>query len=79
MLFMFDNHCSNISLKKSKEKNKKKSLTSIPRSRSPSKEIKNKEKNSSPKWLKKLKKEMLVIFRKKKLLTSEMPRLKVGV
>ena len=68
MLFTSDNHCSNISLKKSKEKNKKNHSPPFQEAvylQKNSKEIKNKEKNSSPKWLKKLKKEMLVTFRKK--------------
>ena len=71
MLFTFNNHCSNISLKKSKEKNKKSHSPPAVHLQKNSKEIKNKEKNSPPKWLKKLKKEMLVTFRKKNHLLSK--------
>ena len=60
MLFTSNNHCSNISLKKSKEKNKKNHsppFQKVVHLQKNSKEIK---KNSPPKWLKKLKKEILV-------------------
>jgi len=86
MLFTSDNHCSNISLKKSKEKKWKK----IKKSHSPpfqeavhlqknSKEIKNKEKKLTSEMVKKAKKRNVSNISQKKLLTSEMPRLKVGV
>ncbi len=74
MLFTSDNHCSNISLKKSKEKIKKSHSPPFQEAvylQKNSKEIKNKEKKLTSEMVKKLKKEMLVTFRKKNHLLSK--------
>ena len=78
MLFTFDNHCSNISLKKSKEKNKKNHSPPFQEAvylQKNSKEIKNKEKKLTSEMVKKAKKRNVSNISQKKSLTSEMLRL----
>ena len=82
MLFTSNNHCNNILLKKSKEKNKKSHSPPFQEAiylQKNSKEIKNKEKKLTSEMVKKAKKRNVSNVSQKKSLTSEMSRLRVGV